>query len=104
MNETLIRAKLTDVLQSIQASSGQDCPAILGSTKPVEELPKFDSKIWPIAIGMLAMGLGITIENDVNIFRKGKECVALTIDETVALVLALVEAQTGDDMQVANKK
>lgn len=76
MDEAIVRAQLTAVLQQIQASSEEDCPAILGSTKPLEDLPEFNSKIWPIATAMLAATLGITIENDVNIFRKKGMCFA----------------------------
>lgn len=91
MNATLVRKKLVEVLQIIQSTSGLECPPIDGATKPVEALPKFDSKIWPVATGMLAAELGITIADDVNIFRQEKGCVALTIEETVAMVMSLVE-------------
>ena len=93
MNAAVVRAKLVEVLQEIQAASGLECPPIIGATKPVEALPEFNSKIWPVAIGMLAANLGITIAPDVNIFRQDKTCVALTVDETVAKVVALVEVQ-----------
>ena len=93
MNAAVVRAKLVEVLQEIQAASGLECPPIAGTTKPVEALPEFNSKIWPVAVGMLAANLGITIAPDVNIFRQDKRCVALTIDETVAKVIALADAQ-----------
>jgi hypothetical protein len=93
MNNVTVQTKLVEVLQTIQATSGLECPPIAGNTKPIEVLPKFDSKIWPVAIGMLAAGLGITIPNDVNIFRKDKGCIALTIDEAVAMVVTLANLQ-----------
>jgi hypothetical protein len=37
--------------------------------------------------------LGITIANDVNIFRREKTTIALTVDEVVAIVVALAETQ-----------
>lgn len=92
MDAVLIHSTLVEILQNIQATSDLECPPIGGGTKPVEELPKFDSKIWPVAIGMLSVKLGITIANDVNIFREDDSCVALTIDEIVAKVGALAEA------------
>ena len=61
MNDAFIRTKLVEVLQTIQAASALDCPPIAGTTKPIDALPKFDSKIWPVAIGMLAAELGITL-------------------------------------------
>jgi len=93
MNAAVVRAKLVEVLQEIQAASGLECPPIAGATKPLEALPEFNSKIWPVAVGMLAANLGITIAPDVNIFRQDKSCVALTIDEAVAKVIALADAQ-----------
>jgi hypothetical protein len=102
MDTTLVHRKLVEVLQNIQLSSGLQCPLIVGSTKPLDDLPKFDSKIWPVAIGMLAAELGITIADDVNIFRREKSCIALTIDETVAMVVALAEAQARVDTKQVN--
>jgi hypothetical protein len=94
MNAEDVKTKLVQVLQNIQATSGLECPHLGGSTKPIDELPKFDSKIWPVAIGMLAVELGIVIPNDVNIFCPVKTGPTLTIDETTALVVKLAEAQT----------
>lgn len=102
MDAALIQTKLIEVLQTIQTASGLECPPLIGATKPVEALPKFDSKIWPVAIGMLAASLGITIADDVNIFRRDKSCVALTIDETVAMVLELSIAEAPAAAQAVN--
>ena len=93
MNAALVREKLVEVLTEIQASSGLDCPPLEGTLKPVEALPEFDSKIWPVAIGILAAKLEITIADDVNIFRQDKSCIALTLDQTVDLVVALANSQ-----------
>jgi len=93
MDAALIRARLMEVLQDIQVTSELECPPLVGVTKPIEELPKFDSKIWPVAIGMLGAKLGISIANDVNIFRQEGSCIALTIDEIVAKVAKLAESQ-----------
>lgn len=102
MNAMLVQNTLVEVLQSIQADSGLECPTITSKTKPLEALPQFDSKIWPVAIGMLAAKLGITIADDVNIFRKDKTCIALTVDETVAMVVALATEQAAPMPQAAN--
>lgn len=104
MNADLVKTKLVEVLQNIQTASGLECPPISGATKPIDELPKFDSKIWPVAIGMLAAGLGITIPNDVNIFRPEKGGAAFTIDETVALVVKLATAQAPAAAQAVNSR
>lgn len=102
MDAALIHSTLVEVLQNIQATSELECPPLGGGTKPIEELPKFDSKIWPVAIGMLGAKLGITIANDVNIFRQDDSCVALTIDEIVAKVVALADTQVAAEPKQAN--
>lgn len=93
MDITQVRAALDEVLTSIQAASNLVCPKLTGSTKPVEELPDFDSVIWPVATGMLADKLGIAIPSDENIFVRPGTDEALTIDEIVALVHELVKSQ-----------
>lgn len=102
MNAALVQSKLVEVLQNIQAASGLECPKITGSTKPLEALPRFDSKIWPVAIGMLAAELGIVIADNVNIFSREKSCSALTIDETVAMVVDIASALVAAPFKVAN--
>lgn len=93
LTENDVKNALISVLQSIQIDSGLECPVITGSTKPLEQLPEFDSKIWPVATGLLASKLGIQIPNDVNIFSKEKTCTPITVDETVALVMEISKKQ-----------
>ncbi len=102
MNSDFVKAKLIEILQTIQTASGLECPTIVGTTKPLEDLPQFDSKIWPVATGMLAEKLGITIDNDVNIFSEGKTCNPLTIDSTVAMVVALIANHSTSEAKQAN--
>ena len=102
MDANAVKAALVEVLQNIQTVSDLECPEITGTTKPIEELPKFDSKIWPVAIGILGVKLGITIANDVNIFRRAKTTIALTVDEAVAMVVALIEKQPSVPAQKVN--
>jgi hypothetical protein len=102
VDAVLIQEALVEVLQFIQATSELECPPLGADTKPIEDLPKFDSKIWPVAIGMLSAKLGITIENDVNIFRQDDSCVALSIDEIVAKVVALAELQVVVELKQVN--
>jgi len=104
MDGALIQANLIEVLQTIQATSELECPPIGGGTKPLEELPEFDSKIWPVAIGMLGIKLGISIPPDVNIFREDGTTIALTIDEIVAKVITITEAQVGVAPKEANEQ
>ena len=104
MSPEAIRGKLIGVLESIQVDSGLECPVLTGQSKPLEELPKFDSKVWPVAIALIAVELGVAIDDDVNIFRKEKACDALSIDETVALLTALAEKQEKIEKRAASKK
>lgn len=104
MDSALIQANLMEVLQTIQATSELECPPLGGGTKPLEELPEFDSKIWPVAIGMLGMKLGISIPPDVNIFRQDGMTTALTIDEIVAKVITIIETQAPVEAKQANEQ
>jgi len=82
-----VRKELITILGQIQAMSGLTCPVLTGATVPISDLDKFDSKIWPVATGMLAATLGMEIPNNVNIFSTCGACRApLNIDETVAEV------------------
>jgi hypothetical protein len=103
MNIAQIKTALVEVLQEIQSASELDCPPLDSGTKPLEALPAFDSKIWPVATGMLGVKLGINIASDVNIFRKDDANVALTIDEIVAKVALVIEAATVNVKQVNAK-
>lgn len=82
-----VRLRLCAVLKEIQSSSALDCPTLNGKTRPIEDVPEFDSKIWPVATAMLAKTLGVVIADDVNIFREEHTRRALTMDETVAIIL-----------------
>ena len=102
MNPTHIQKELIEVLQSIQSASGLECPPLTGTTKPIDALPKFDSKIWPVAVGMLGAKLGIDIPADVNLFRRDKTTIALTIDEAVQMVVDLAQSQAGAQLKTAS--
>lgn len=78
------------MVDEVVATSQLECPPLVGATKPIEKLPSSTARYGPSpsAGGCHA---GITIANDVNIFRQDNSCVALTIDEIVAKVLALAD-------------
>lgn len=86
-----VKNALCLVLQNIQTASALACPALHGKVKPVEDLPEFDSKIWPVAIAMLADALKVEIEDDVNIFREERGRRALTLDEAVEMVMKVAK-------------
>ena len=94
MDPATVKEKLIAVLRQIQADSGLDCPPLTVDTKPVEDLPGFDSKVWPVATTMLETEIGATIPNDVNIFVKETTKLPRPIDETAVFVCDLLSKQS----------
>jgi hypothetical protein len=88
-----VKACLINVLKEVQETSGLECPDLAGDTRPVESLPKFNSKVWAVATSLLADQIGAVIPNDANIFFNKTTKKALSIDETVELVCQLLNAQ-----------
>lgn len=99
MDANFIKSKLIEVLQSVQSLSGEDCPAIDGATKPAEALPKFTSKVWPVAAGMLGIAIGKSIPCEANIFVDEDTKMPLAINQTVALVLKILEEQEAQEAE-----
>ncbi len=94
MNPAALKEKLIAVLSQIQADSALECPPLTGATKPVENLPKFDSKVWPVATTVLAQKIDATIPNDVNIFVDETTKLPRSIDEIAAFVCSLLKKQS----------
>jgi hypothetical protein len=84
-----------------QADSGLECPSLTGATKPVENIPKFDSKIWPVATTILSTEIGALIPNDVNIFVDETTKLPRSIDETTAFVCELLKKQNDKEAAAA---
>jgi hypothetical protein len=94
MEPATLKEKLIAVLGQIQVDSGLECPPLTGAIKPVENIPKFDSKVWPVATTILAAEIGASIPNDVNIFIDEMTKLPRSIDETVAFVCDLLKKQS----------
>ncbi|MCY4593176.1 MAG: hypothetical protein OXC19_00065 [Bryobacterales bacterium] len=99
MDPTALKEKLIAVLGQIQADSGLECPSLTGTSKPIENLPEFDSTVWPVATTILATEIGITIPNDVNIFVDKTTKLPHSIDETAVFISDLLDQQS--DQQAA---
>lgn len=95
MDTTLIKEQLIAILSQIQVESGLECPPLKGSTKPIENLPKFDSMIWPVATTDLATKIGAPIPNNMNIFIDETTKRPRTIDETATFVSELTTKKNG---------
>jgi len=101
MDTTTLKGKLIAVLGQIQTDSGLECPPLTGDTKPLEDLPKFDSQIWPIATTILATEIGANIPNDVNIFVDETTKLPRSIDETAVFVCDLLKKQSEKEAAAA---
>jgi|SRR5579863_6338344 len=93
MDPVTVKDKLINILGQIQVDSGLDCPPLTGAIKPIENIPKFNSKIWPVATTILAMEIGASIPNDVNIFVDEATKLPRSIDETAVFVSDLLKKQ-----------
>ncbi len=101
MDPTKLKETLIAVIGQIQATSELECPPLTGATKPAEDIPKFDSKVWAVATTILATEIGKTIPNDVNIFVDEVTKLPRSIDETAAFVLELLKKQEEADAVAA---
>ena len=101
MDPAALKEKLVTILAQIQADSGLECPSLTGTMKPVESLPKFDSKVWPVVTTILAAEIGATIPNDVNIFVDETTKLPRSIDETAVFVCELLKKQDEKDAAAA---
>jgi hypothetical protein len=101
MDPATLKEKLIAILGQIQADSGLECPPLTGATKPVENLPKFDGKVWPVATTILATEIGATIPNDVNIFVDETTKLPRSIEETAAFVCDLLKKQSKKEAAAA---
>lgn len=86
MEREQVKTALIQILQSIPEAIGETCPQLTGQTKPLAEIPKFDSKLGILATAKLARQLDVHIPDNANIFVDKKTKAKLTIDQTVALV------------------
>ena len=93
MDRNTVRAALIAVLNEVQALSGEVCPPIVDATKPIDDLPKFDSKVWPVAFGLVGLKLGVDVPVDVNVFRQEHTKVPNTIEQTVTAILKAIQAK-----------
>src|SRR5688572_10022704 len=101
MNPATLKEKLIAVIGQIQADSGLECPPLTGATRPVESIPKFTSKVWPVATTILATEISAPIPNDVNIFIDGATKLPRSIDEIASFVCELLKKQNETHMATA---
>ncbi len=86
MNRITLKKKLITILGQIQEDSDLECPPLTGATKPIDDLPEFDSMVWPVATTILATEINAEIPNDVNIFVNEETGSSNSIDEIATFV------------------
>ena len=101
MDPNRMKEILIDALRETQDESDQECPPITGATKPTEELPAFDSKVWPVAISILVEKTGVTIPDDMNIFIDEATKEARSVDEIASFLCDTLKSQSGNEKAVA---
>ena len=101
MDTVTLKGNLIAVLDQIQADSGLECPRLTGATVPVDDIPKFDSKVWPVATTILSIETGARIPNDVNIFVDETTKLPRSIDGAAAFVCELLKNQTEKGVSAA---
>lgn len=93
MDKNSVREALVATLKEVQALMGQQCPELKGSTVPINDLPKFDSKVWPVALGLVGLKLKADVPVDVNVFRQEQTRIPHTIEQTVTAILNAIQAK-----------
>lgn len=81
-----IRQALIEVIEMIQATTFQKPVPLTGQTRPIKDLPGFNSKVWPVAISILSRKLAIPIPPHLNIFADQISKKNLSIDEVTGLL------------------
>lgn len=93
VNRILVLEALVATLTEVQNLMGQPCPPLVGTTTPIDDLPMFDSKVWPVAFGMVGEKLKLEVPVDVNVFRQEKTKTPNTIDQTVTAILNAIRTK-----------
>lgn len=92
MDPKIVEQALKDVVVDIQNNSGLDCPPLSGETKPADEVPKFDSKVWIAATTLVADKLNIDIPDDQNIFVNADTKKPMNISEIAQFICKIAKS------------
>lgn len=86
---------IIEVLVWIQTESGREVPPVDGRTRPIGDLPGFDSMSGLEATVELGQRLGCEIPEDVNLFVNDKGTRALRIEEVARQIEAMLLQRAG---------
>ncbi len=92
MDPKIVEQALKDVIKDIQNNSGLDCPPLSGATKPSDEVPKFDSKVWIAATTLIADKLNIEIPDDQNVFVNIDTKKAMNLSEIAQFICTIAKS------------
>ncbi len=97
MDPKIVEQALKDVVEDIQNNSGLDCPPLSGETKPADEVPKFDSKVWIAATTLVADKLNIEIPDDQNIFVNADTKKSMNISEIARFICTISKSTSSSE-------
>jgi hypothetical protein len=87
-----IQKKLMETICAVQRETGEPEPILTGKSCPMKELKGFDSPLGVVVTGLVAIGLGIDIPLDLNVFVDDNKRI-LTIEESATLICSVVKKQ-----------
>ncbi len=90
-----VESAAIDVIVEIQEMSGRECLDIGAKTKPIGDIPGFDSLNALEATVALAARLRMGIPNEVNIFINEAGDQALSVREIASRLLEIAEISEG---------
>ena len=99
MEPEAVERVIIEVLVDIQASSGRANAPIDGETKPIGDLPGFDSLSGLEATVELAARLGCAIPDDVNLFVHERGTRALRVREIAQRLHELMAPPVASDVR-----
>lgn len=86
MKRQIIEEKLIETLKEVLQMSGYDVPAIGMATRPIGDLPQFDSLNAIETVSLLSAKLNCSFKcgkRDVNLFESNADGHSLTVKEIV---------------------
>ena len=87
-----IQKQLIETICAVLKESGADEPILTAKSCPLKEVKGFDSPLGVVVTGLVAIGLGVDIPLDTNVFVDDNKCV-LTIEESAALICKVMKSQ-----------
>ena len=88
-----IQAKLIETICAVQRDCGEVEPTLTPKSCPLMDLRGFDSPLGVVVTGIVAIGLGIEIPFELNVFVDDHKH-RLTIEESTALIVKVINKRS----------